>query len=54
MLIEAMKSNIPLTGEILKQIGILKLGHRLRLLSKLEEQSMQSSRYSMCNNSKSF
>lgn len=52
MLIESIQAESPLNEEILKQIGIGKLGHRLRLLSKLEE-CLISSRYSINNTSNS-
>lgn len=36
-LIAQMKSNMPITDEMLKRIGIEKAGHRARILVKLEE-----------------
>ncbi|OMJ84258.1 hypothetical protein SteCoe_14681 [Stentor coeruleus] len=52
MLVESMRSTNPLNEELLKQIGIKKLGHRLRLLSKLEEQCVLTSRYSIGQDNK--
>ncbi|OMJ87941.1 hypothetical protein SteCoe_10271 [Stentor coeruleus] len=54
LLIESMKSTTPLSQSILKQIGIEKLGHRLRFLSKLEEQCVLTSRYSINQDNKFF
>lgn len=51
-LVECMKGNTPLTEEILKKIGIEKVGFRLRLLARLEEYGALTSRYSICNDSK--
>lgn len=53
-LMDATKTNNPLTEEILQMIGIKKVGYRLRLLSKLEEQCVLTSRYSIGNDSKIF
>jgi hypothetical protein len=49
MMIEAMQSSTPITDDLLKRIGVSKVGIRLRLLAKLEEQCTMSSRYSLCN-----
>ena len=54
MLIQAMEGSMPLTDSIVKRIGIKKIGYRLRLLSKLEEQSTRACRYSICDNSNNF
>lgn len=51
-LVECMKGNTPLTEELLKKIGIEKVGYRLRLLARLEEYGAVTSRYSACNDSK--
>ena len=48
-LVESMRGNTPLTEAILKKIGVEKVGYRLRLLAKLEEQSSVTARYSACN-----
>ena len=53
MLLETMQSSLPLTKEILKEIGISKIGDRLRLLSCLEDQFL-TSRNSNCNGTKVF
>jgi hypothetical protein len=51
-LVESMKGNTPLTPALLIKIGIDKVGYRLRLLAKLEEQGSLTARYSQCNDSK--